>query len=224
MSEGYRALGRLIPLTSKFCVSNPGATRCSITALRTSKPAPTSSTIASEICETTSVARSRLRIVARSLRAPSRSVCCRSSREARSAGNKPKPTPHASASTVANASTGTLSVASSRRGTPKGLLCTKKRTPTAATPNPTAAPAIARMRLSVSSCATMRGRPAPNAFRTAISFRRTAPRARSRFAMFTQAMRSTRPTAPSRMSSSGRTGPTIHSRSGVAMMPPSKYE
>ncbi len=57
--------------------------------------------------------------------------------------------------------------------------------------NPTKAPASASVRLSVSSCLTMRaGRP-PSARRTAISRRRAAPRASIMLAMFRHAISST---------------------------------
>ena len=60
------------------------------------------------------------------------------------------------------------------------------------------APNVASTRLSVSSCATMRDRPAPSAERTASSRARTLPRASSRFATLAQHSSSTNPTTPSR--------------------------
>src|SRR5438552_346011 len=51
--------------------------------------------------------------------------------------------------------------------------------------------------------------------RSAISFCRTAARARRRFATFAHAIRSTNPTAPSSTSSAGRMSPTTSSCSGL---------
>ena len=64
-----------------------------------------------------------------------------------------------------------------------------------ARPMPTAAPAAASNRLSISNCCTRRPRPAPSARRTLISRARAAPRASSMPATFAHAISRTRPTA-----------------------------
>ncbi len=56
----------------------------------------------------------------------------------------------------------------------------------------------------------------PIAVRMAISRPRVVPRASSRLATLAQPISSTHPTAPSRISSAGRTLPTIRSVSGTA--------
>ena len=60
-------------------------------------------------------------------------------------------------------------------------------------PNSAATPASAR--LSESSCAARRARPAPSAIRTAISRRRDSERASNRLATLTHAISSTTPTS-----------------------------
>ena len=66
-------------------------------------------------------------------------------------------------------------------------------------PVPATAPQTERIKLSVSICRMSRPRPAPRAERIATSVRLPAPRARSRFDKFVQPMRSTPPTAHSRI-------------------------
>ena len=57
----------------------------------------------------------------------------------------------------------------------------------------------------------MRPRPAPSAARSTISPSRAAARTSSRFATLTQAISSTKPTAPRRISSGLRVSPSIRS-------------
>ena len=63
----------------------------------------------------------------------------------------------------------------------------------------------------------MRRRPAPSADRIAISRLRSVARASSRFATLAHAIRSTKPTAPSRISSAVRTSLTTVSLKGTAV-------
>ncbi len=65
------------------------------------------------------------------------------------------------------------------------------------TPTPSAPPPSVSSRLSVSNCPKIVARAAPRALRTASSFCRVMPRASSRLATLTQAISSTKPTAPS---------------------------
>ncbi len=69
---------------------------------------------------------------------------------------------------------------------------------------PSAPPASATIRLSVTTCRSSVPRPAPNAARTAYSRRRYAMRASARFATFAQAMASTSSVVPDKASSMGR--------------------
>ena len=75
-------------------------------------------------------------------------------------------------------------------------------------------PAVAISRLSVSICRMIRPRPAPSAALIAASRPRAAARARSRLAVFTQAIRSSNPTAASITINDGRT------RAGEALLQP----
>ncbi len=87
---------------------------------------------------------------------------------------------------------------------------------------PRAPAARARTRLSVRSWRTIRPRPAPIADRTVISRRRLLPRARVRLATLTQAMRRTKPTAPSRTTKRTLTTSQAKfsaSRSGLTVTP-----
>ncbi len=69
----------------------------------------------------------------------------------------------------------------------------------------------ARIRLSVRNCRTRRPRPAPMAIRTATSRRRPSDFASTRFPTLATAIRSTSPTAASRIRSAVCTPPTISS-------------
>ena len=106
---------------------------------------------------------------------------------------------HAIAIASANPSATGSTRACSSRGTPGGLAATTPVMNHCASTRPAAAAVSASTVLSVSSWRTMRPRPAPSAVRTAISRPRAAPRASSRFATLPHAIRSTSPTAPSRM-------------------------
>ena len=87
------------------CGSNPGLTRCSASALRISRPAPTSSSSDSATSATISPARRRSRNPPRvDPRPPSRRPVCTSLRARRSAGARPQTTLDASAIPIANAS------------------------------------------------------------------------------------------------------------------------
>ena len=88
-----------------------------------------------------------------------------------------------------------------------GAACMNKRSPNSGTRSPAAAPREAKTTLSARSCRTSRSRPAPSAARIVNSRWRRAARATSRLATLAQAISSTKLTAPSRMSSSGRVLP-----------------
>ena len=78
---------------------------------------------------------------------------------------------------------------------------------------------IASTRLSVNSCRVNRLRDAPRAARIANSPLRCAPRARSRLVTLTQAISSTRPTAPKTASSAGLTSRVTSLCSEFTSMP-----
>ncbi len=87
-------------------------------------------------------------------------------------------------------------------------------------PIPIAPPISESTTLSVSSCRTMRRRPAPSADRTASSRVRTVARASSRLATFAQQMRSTKPTTPrNSIDVSRRSLPIIESCSPSSVTP-----
>ena len=92
------------------------------------------------------------------------------------------------------------------------------RAPRRSTTRPTAPPAAASTRLSVSICRTSRPRSAPSAMRILISRVRPAARTSSRLPTLAQAISSTQPTAASRISSAGRAAATTVSCSGTTAM------
>ena len=91
------------------------------------------------------------------------------------------------------------------------------RTASAARIAPPAPPTKPRRTLSLRRCLTIRPPLAPRAARMAISLRRASPRDSSRFATFAQAISSTNPTAPVRISSGSRIRPATWSRSGTML-------
>ena len=89
-------------------------------------------------------------------------------------------------------------------------------------PNPP--PIRARSMLSASIWNVSRPRLAPSAARTAISLRRPAARASSKFARFAQVIKRTKPTAPSRSHRVPRYSPTALSKSCVNLTPLPEFE
>ena len=176
-------------------MSNPGSIAYRSDKLRNSKPAPTSKTSARDTSAMTSVR--RIHWWPPAVR---RELCCsflfRSLREAYSAGSNPTPRPISVVIPSAKANTVPSTPISAIRGSSMGLRATNARTPNWATSSPSAPPIIASNRLSVSSCRIIRLRSAPRAIRIANSPRLFAPRASSRLVTFTQAIRSSRTTAP----------------------------
>ena len=198
--------------------SNPGWTRPRLQMVRSIRPAPARSTSAAATSDTTSRLRRR-RCPVEEPRLPSFKVSCRSVTETWSAGASPNTTPVTSESPRVKASTQPSTPMFSMRGRPPGTAASTARVPSQAMASPAMPPARDSTTLSVSSWRTTRARAAPSARRMAISFWRRVKRARSRFATFVQAMRSTKPTAPSRTRRVGRTSPTITPASGVISTP-----
>lgn len=120
-----------------------------------------------------------------------------------------RPSPPAKAITLASM------VASARRGIPSGESASSSSRVQDANPTPAAAPSTESRAHSTSSCRITRPRLAPSASRTDISPSRLTARASNRFERLMQAMRSTRPTAPSSINSAGVTSPSSSSRNGV---------
>jgi len=81
--------------------------------------------------------------------------------------------------------------------------------------SPTTAPPPDRIKLSVSSCRTIRTRLAPSAPRIANSFERAAALASNRLDRFTHAISMIIPTAPHNILSALRSRPLTHSLSGT---------
>ena len=108
-------------------------------------------------------------------------------------------------------STRPLIATSASRGTSRGPNRASKDTHHVASPTPTTPPTSDNARLSVSSCDTMRRRPAPKAARTANSLARRAPRTSSSMATLPQPMSRTRPTTPpATRAAAARHSPEIH--------------
>ncbi len=112
------------------------------------------------------------------------------------------------------ASTGSESSISPARGRYSAARRPSALAPQLASTRPIAPPTTASTRLSVRSWRTSRIWLPPRAVRTAISRSRAVARASSRLATLAQPIRSTKPTAPSRIRSAGRTSPTTCSASG----------
>ena len=158
-------------------------------------PAPISSTSARPICAVTSAPRSRcFAIPSEPPRVDSLSAAERSILEVCSAGTSPKNSPVAIETSAVNPRTRPLTDTSGRE--PAGRLAMIAFKPPQAKIPPSTPPKIASSTLSVSSCRTIRPRPAPSEDRTAISVRREAARASSNPATLAQAISSTNPTAP----------------------------
>ena len=191
--------------------------------LRTSNPAPTSSTRASVTSPTTSAfCRRRLPPIAPG--ASSRSDCSMPGAEARHAGRIPNTTPVRTASPRPNARTGPSSPISVARGSARGQTASRALSPDADSTTPTAPAASASSVLSVSSWRTSRPRPAPRARRTASSRRRAVARASRRLAALAQAISSTRATAPASIRRRWLTSPIAASRSSWTSKPLSRID
>ena len=153
-----------------FRVSNPGLMLRSLSRVRSSRPAPVSTTIDSATCSTTRLLppAKRFIVLVRELAFRSEETLAPA---LRMAGNAPKHMPASKVTTTVNSRTVRASAA------------------------PRAAPINDNSRLSVNNCRMTRPRPAPSARRTAISVERDVPRASRRPATFAHAISSTAPTA-----------------------------
>ena len=151
--------------------------------------------------------------------AASLSVVFRSVREALQAGTRPNSRPVRIEMPKVKASTGVSTCMCCSMGNMSGTMLRSRRTPHTASASPSAPPPSASTRLSVNNCRMRRRRPAPKAPRMAISLSRVAARARSRLARLAQAISNSTPTAPSRISSTGRMRPANISAMGNRIVP-----
>ena len=195
---------------STLCDSNPGFTARNFMNERISSEAPTSSTSASATSTTTRIERVlfwRKPLPDRPLL--SLSVRLRSTRDAWSAGNRPKTTPVTSDTAMVNATTRQSAVtpepSAPMRGMLPGFTASSARMPVTPRASPSVPPTADNITFSVSSWRTIRPRPAPIAARMAISRFLAVARTSSRFATLAHAISSTKLTAPTSTKSEVRT-------------------
>ncbi len=148
--------------------------------------------------------------------APSRSASVRFRRSVCSAGANPKRNVVASVSAAAKASIRPSIAIGASVGSPAVPRAAMTRIPAHAIASPSAAPAAASTKLSVSSCRVRRPCPAPIAERTAISRWRPSARERRRLATFAHAMSMRNPTAPKTSERARRAPPRTSSSTGTA--------
>src|ERR1017187_1856948 len=201
----YFVSGKESRIVRTFSAWKPSGVRATVTKLFASRLAATTRTSESANSATISADR-KLELVPAELRPPDFSASTGSRCAVASAGAVPNSRVVNSASPNAKANTRASSVAAAIPGTPAGAMAIKARIPTAASGIASTAEHTASTRDSVRSCRTIRARAAPSDMRIAISGRRHNPRATSRFATFTQAMRSATATAPKRMKIGGAHG------------------
>ena len=171
--------------------------------LPTNNPAPTTSTNDKATCDTTRTLPSGtpglplLTVRAFSFRTGLTSTCV-----ARRAGARPNNTPVSRDAAVANARMcGSGPTCKTRGVPPLDMKATRKLLPQNANRRPARPPRKASRTDSLRNWRIKRKREAPSASRTASSLRREASRAKSRFAMFAQAMSNTKPTMVMRIKS-----------------------
>ncbi len=201
----YCAAGNAIRAVRTPRVSNPIGSCWRLIALRTSSAAPASTIITSAACAP--ISSCRIHGLSEPLSAPlpsPRSSVSDARRVACHAGSSPTNIALPRTIAIAAASTGASMVAVSSRGTPSGARLISTGRDHHAIATPVMPPSAARTRLSVSTCLTMRPRPAPIAARIASSRCRAARRASSRFATLPHAISSTSATAARRMNRRSR--------------------
>jgi len=120
------------------------------------------------------------------------------------------------ASATTAASTEPSSSTAAARGRPPPAIDVKRRRPTNAITTPSAAPAAARIPLSINAPRKIAIRDAPSAPRTPASRVRSVARASIRFAMFMHATSSAAATPARSISRPSRLSPVTHSCSGIS--------
>ena len=184
------------------------------------RPAALSNTSASPISAITSPLRKRLRRVPWvELRPPSLSASVSSGRALARPGARPKMIPVATQIANVTPRTSTSTFTSRSRGTVCAPIAFNDSIPHSAKTTPMAPPISASSTLSVKTCLNSRSGAAPSATRIAISCSRVAARASNIVVRFAHAIRRTRQTAPSKMSSAGRIPPTAKSCNGNTSPP-----
>ena len=113
------------------------------------------------------------------------------------AGAHPNRSPDNTEAANVKSNIGMFKVRSASEGRiPTGMMACIPRSKAHPSATPTTPPKSASARFSVRNCANTVWRDAPSAARKATSFCRVVPLANSRLAIFTQAISSTKPTAP----------------------------
>ena len=189
---------------------NPGSMLFTYRQLRTSRPAPTSSTIASANSATTRARRiRRVDVPPETLLPLSSPDGRRSRRNVVIAGASPTRIPARREMARAQPRTRRSRLTSFRRGKLSGPKARISRMPPKASSVPINPETAASRTLSVSSCRTIRPAFAPSAARTAISRARAVLRASERLVTLAAAMRNTQNTAPPSIHNANRDcGPT----------------
>ena len=189
----YCAAGNAMRAVSTPRVSKPIGSCCRLIALRTSSAAPASTIITSAACAPiSSLPHPRLERSAE--RALAVAEILGEGRAARRLPRRQQADEHRAAEDQRQRRRQhrcRSSAAVSRRGTPSGASRISTGSDHHAIARPAMPPSAASTRLSVSTCLTMRPRPAPIAARIASSRERAASRASSRLATLPQAISST---------------------------------
>ena len=206
---------------STLAGSKPVAVRCMVSRLFMSRPAPVRTTSVSATCPAMSAPCTD---EAKRLEAPrvppDLSISLTLARSTCHAGSRPNTRPVNTETVSANSNAAPSTPIADERGTrPGGSWLVRAGSPTAARTMPAAPPARESSRLSRMTARARVCGVAPSARRTASSCRRATPRASMRLARLTQAMSSTRPTAPTSSSSEERRPPTRISSSGCSATP-----
>ena len=195
----------------------PGSTCRRLQKLRTSRPAPTTSSTASATCVTTRIALGPCR------RRPAGtlplSAACMSTSLACVIGTSPKTRPTPSESAAETPRTRPSRPMSARRGMSGGATAINVSSPAPASANPATSASDVSTSPSNRNCGRRRHVSAPSARRTATSRRRVVARASNRLAAFAHATSSTSPTAAINTSKAGRTGPNTTVDSGSTKTP-----
>ena len=218
---GSASRGGSIQVVASPVRSKPGSHASSRAKLLVIRPAPMSSISASASSATTSVDRMRFAVPA-TVRWPF-SAPLNAARHAWRAGADPKMPATTTERANVKATTRPSIDTSSSRGMLAGASATKTLVAATASSRPMAAPTSDSTRLSVTSCCTIRRRPAPSDARRANSESRPLARTRSRLATFAQAISRTKPTTPRNVHSVPLTSPTTAVRSATMRRPQSLF-
>ena len=200
--------GREIVIVNKFCVSKPGSICQRRFALLTIRPVAIKSTSVIATSEATRMATSRCRLrPAVELRASSFMTSPGFADETRNAGMMPVINAVSEATINVNRRTVRSTVASCASGTSAGIKGRSRTRLPYARPTPIAPAGRTINADSARNCRRIRSLAAPRAARMATSFWRVVARARSRFATFPHATRSTRPVQANSNSNTRRDPP-----------------